>query len=632
MDVKRKPIIGRIEGERKAQDIYEHFFFNSIDMLCIADQKGYFKMLNPEWEKVLGYTKEELMGKPFVSFVHPDDVQSTIDATKELSNSVIINKFTNRYKHKDGSYKWIEWRSYPVDNMIYAIARDITDRKKAEEDLAQSEKKYRLLFENMTSGFALHEMIYDENGKPVDYRYLEANPAFEKLTGLSAKYMIGKTIKEIVPNIEEHWIQTFGNVAMTGIPMSYMNYARDLGNKCFDTYVFSPEKDKYAVVFNDVTDRVIAMQSLKESQATLLKAQTLGHIGYSMQFVGDSKIWTSAEGMRIYGFPQEDSYQSIESITACIVDLPFFLNEYHSALEHGRRFDLEFEIKPADASPVRIIHAISEIEKDIDKGISKVISVFQDITARKKAEEEIKKLNTELEKRVNERTEQLLQLNKDLEAFAYSISHDLRAPLRHIDGFTGLLTSRIKDMDEEVTNYCEKIKIASKRMSSMIDDLLAFSRLGQKKLEMSVVNLNTLIQEIVDQFKSVVKSRNIKWIVNNLPEVHGDKNLLRIVFENLISNSVKYTSRKEEALIEIGYENERDGKYTIFIRDNGAGFDMKYVDKLFNVFQRLHSNEEFEGTGIGLANVKRIITKHSGFIRAEGKINEGATFYIILLK
>jgi PAS domain S-box-containing protein len=262
-------------------------------------------------------------------------------------------------------------------------------------------------------------------------------------------------------------------------------------------------------------------------------------------------------------------------------------------------------------------------------GKQKVIQCnIRDITERKQAEFAIQALNAELEDRVAERTLELEIANKELESFAYSVSHDLRAPLRHIDGFAKLLKGKLKTKSDEAHHFLEIIISSSVRMGTMIDNLLNFSRLGRKSLFLVEINLNELIPKVIDQFKPELKNRKITWKLGKFPVIMGDIQLLTLAFENLISNAIKFTSNKENAKIQIGCTEDKSKTCTIFVKDNGAGFDQQFSDKLFGVFQRLHSNEEFEGIGIGLANVKQIVKKHGGSIWAEGKPNEGATFFI----
>jgi PAS domain S-box-containing protein len=371
-------------------------------------------------------------------------------------------------------------------------------------------------------------------------------------------------------------------------------------------------------------------EAIRKSEARLQKAQIVGRIGYSEQIIGENKVWVSAQGMSIFGYPAHDGYLSVDEIAACMFDFEGFRLLFRDLIERGKRYDVELHIKPANGEPLRWIHTVSEIEKDEAGKPYKVIGIFQDITDRKIAEEEIRRLNADLEQRVNERTVQLEQANRDLESFAYSVSHDLRAPLRHVDGFVKLLYSTIEQPTSIQSNHYSKISYASKRMSSMIDDLLTFSRLGRKDMNINAVNLNSILDDILEQYKPDMANRNIEWKIEAFPEIWGDKNLLRIAFENLISNAIKYTSTREKAIIQIGVMRKQKTEIEIFIKDNGVGFSMEYAQKLFGVFQRLHSNEEFEGTGIGLANVKQIIVRHKGSIRADSIENEGATFYVTL--
>jgi light-regulated signal transduction histidine kinase (bacteriophytochrome) len=260
------------------------------------------------------------------------------------------------------------------------------------------------------------------------------------------------------------------------------------------------------------------------------------------------------------------------------------------------------------------------------------IAVFDVITERKNKDAEIARMNEDLELRVKLRTMQLESANKELEAFSYSVSHDLRAPLRHINGYVDLLKERFQEsIPDKAQHYLNTITTSTRQMGKLIDDLLNFSRSGRQELQQSAFKMDILLHEVLQQVKQDIKDRKIEWNISVLPYVYGDQDLLRMVWYNLLGNAVKFTREKEVAFIDIGVAEEE--KEMIFsIRDNGAGFDMKYANKLFGVFQRLHSAEEFEGTGVGLANVQRIIAKHGGRTWAEAQLLKGATFYFSLPK
>lgn len=245
-----------------------------------------------------------------------------------------------------------------------------------------------------------------------------------------------------------------------------------------------------------------------------------------------------------------------------------------------------------------------------------------------RSKEKIEEYNRILEQKVEERTAQLNHVNRDLESFTYSVSHDLRAPLRHIDGFLHLVQDTVKSTDPKVHGYFSKIAASSKGMSVMIDELLKFSRLGRTELKLVDVNLYAVVNDILEQFKPDYEKRKILWTNNIQSQIKGDPVLLRVIFENLISNAIKYTSKKELAEIELGENCNDNNVICIYIKDNGVGFNMAYKDKLFGVFQRLHKQEDFEGIGIGLANVKQLVTKHGGTIDVESELEKGTTFYI----
>ncbi len=364
-----------ITERKRAEEELESFFRLSLDMLAVADFEGRFKRLNPVWERVLGWSREQLMARPYLDFVHPEDREATAAEAAGLSRGLETLSFTNRYRCADGSYRWLLWNSTPDPERrrIYAAARDVTEKRGAEE--------------------------------------------------------------------------------------------------------------------------------------------------------------------------------------------------------------------------------------------------------------EIEKLNRELKQRVGE----LASLNQELEAFSYSVSHDLRAPLRHIYGFTSLLRRHAgAGLDEKGRHYLSTIEDSVRQMGSLIDELLAFSRLGRAEFRSASVDLEVIARDAIHEVEPDTNGRDVRWMVGELPRVTGDASLLRQVFVNLLSNALKYTRPRPVSSIEIGSVPGDSGEVVCFVRDNGVGFDMKYAEKLFGVFQRLHGPDEFEGTGIGLANVRRVIQRHGGRTWARGVVDEGATFFFSL--
>jgi len=329
----------------------------------------------------------------------------------------------------------------------------------------------------------------------------------------------------------------------------------------------------------------------------------------------------------LYGWTAEQAVgKQAQQLLGTVFPAP--IDEIKAELLRTGRWEGELQKTKADGTRVIVASRWSLQRNEQGQPIA-VLDINNDITQRKRGELEIRQLNQELGKRTTE----LETINKELEAFAYSISHDLRAPLRHMVGYTELLQKNASSiLDDKGRRYTLMILESAKRMGTLIDDLLAFSRIGRAETRETMVSLGQLVREVQSEVAQETGGRNITWRIGKLPDLYGDRSMLKVALVNLVSNAVKFTRTRPQPEIEIGCTDKPDDGLVVFVKDNGVGFDMKYVHKLFGVFQRLHRAEEFEGTGIGLATVQRIIRRHGGQVWAEGLVGSGATFYLSLPK
>jgi len=357
----------------------------------------------------------------------------------------------------------------------------------------------------------------------------------------------------------------------------------------------------------------------RTQQASLLN---LTHDTIIARDMSDNITFWNRGAEELYGWSWQEAVGK-HSQQLLQTEFPIPIEEIRAELLRTGRWEGELRKTKADGSSV-VVASRWSLRQDEQGRPTTILETNNDISERKQREEEIRKLNVELGKR----TIDLEVSNKELEAFAYSVSHDLRAPLRHMVGFTELLQKHIgSTLDEKGHRYTRIILESAKKMGALIDDLLAFSRIGRAETRETMVSLEQLVKEVLTDMQPETDGRKIAWKVGALPNLYGDRSMLKLALVNLISNAVKFTRKQPQPEIEIAsMETKQDG-VVVFVRDNGVGFDMKYAHKLFGVFQRLHQSDSFEGTGIGLATVQRIIHRHGGRVWAESLVDRGATFF-----
>jgi PAS domain S-box-containing protein len=385
---------------------------------------------------------------------------------------------------------------------------------------------------------------------------------------------------------------------------------------------FSTVRRRVEAELRQARDQLEIEVAERTQQASLLD---LTHDTIFVRDMSDVITYWNRGAQELYGWTSE------EAIGKRCHDLlrtgfPQPLEHISAELLRTGRWDGELKHTKADGNVV-VVSSRWSLRRGEQGQPTVIMETSNDITERKQREQEISALNDELGKR----TAQLEASNKELEAFAYSISHDLRAPLRHMAGFTELLKKNTASvLNEKNQRYVTMILESVKRMGDLIDDLLAFSRISRAETRQTMVSLEQLVQDVLTELRQDTGGRDIVWKVAELPSAYGDRSMLRVALVNLIANAVKFTRTRPQAEIEIGWTDHSPNQVVLFVRDNGVGFDMKYANKLFGVFQRLHPAEAFEGTGIGLATVQRIVHRHGGRVWAEGAVDRGATFFFSL--
>lgn len=378
-------------------------------------------------------------------------------------------------------------------------------------------------------------------------------------------------------------------------------------------------------------ERKAAEEILRRSESSLAEAQRIAHLGnWELDLIGNVLTW-SPEIYRIFEIDPTKFGASYEAFLATIHpdDRALVNQAYTDSVASGKSYDIVHRLLMQDGR-VKYVNEKCETRYGTDGKPLRSVGTVHDVTDREHAEQQVRALNHELENRVRERTAQLENANKELEAFAFSVSHDLRAPLRAIDGFSQILMEDYQAaLDPEARRLLGVVRDNTVRMTQLIDDILSFSRMNRRDMETGELDVGALARTVFEELSEAASGRRLRLELGTLPPALADRAMLHQVFVNLISNAIKFTAPREEAVIEIGATTVA-GENRYFVRDNGVGFDMQYADKLFGAFQRLHTTAEFEGTGIGLAIVKRIIVRHGGRVWAESTLGTGTTIHFSL--
>ncbi len=667
-----------VEALRASEERFRALVEQSLTGIYILHTDR-FAYVNRRFAEMFGYTEEEILNtlRPTDVIAPEDRAEAANNINRRLSGEVKSIHYQARGLRKDGALLWLDIHGSSIEldgePTIAGTILDITDRIRALEALQSGETRYRKLIHLMSNGFALHEIMTDETGTPVNYTFLNVNTAFEQMTGLSASSVVGKTVREVFPDTRSDSIETLGRVALTGEPIRIEISIEYLG-KDFDLLAYSPEHGQFAAVFTDITERKRTETALQRyaqrltvlreidrgisiarppdaiARKVLEQLHALIPCSYSTVMIFSSGLaeakhfvlYTEDNSNRIRDFSSEvvpgELLERLKSGMSIVFDdvrrLPVDSVSPRIAeiIDLGMRSCLAVPLM-AEEQLIGVLGLSSpeaeffspeheEIAWEIGNQLSTAIN-------QARLHEQIRLHSLELEERVLERTARLETRTRELEDFTYSVSHSLKSPLRGIDGYSRLLlTDHADNLSEEAHEFLQAIRRGTRQMHQLIEDTLTFSRLQRHKTTAHPIDIREIAETVVDGYREEINARGVS-VDLTLPDMIAcaDRHELIIVIRNFLENALKFTRDTAAPAIEIG-GRETEDSCILWVKDNGIGFDMKFHDRIFDMFQRLHRPEEYTGTGIGLVIVKKAAEKMGGRAWAESAISKGATFFI----
>jgi PAS domain S-box-containing protein len=613
---------------RESEEKFSKAFSSSPDVISILNLRDRrFIDINDSFTRYTGYTREEVIGHTPAQiniWANPEERKRVLAILNEKGRvrNKEIHTLTKSGDIRIGLYS-AEKINIGGETCSITVIADITESKQAEEALRESEEKF-------SKAFHLSPVMITINTLEQDGIFIDVSDSFTRITGYSREEAIGRSSIEL-----GIWARREDNDRMLSIMKKHgrvynEEYLFRMKSGEISVWLFSAELiniggEKCVIcVTTDINERKRMEEALKESEEKFSKAFNSSPDAVAITTLKDGRfVEINDSYTRINGYTREEVIGHSSAEFGAWSKKEERNKILQILKEQGRVNNEEVHLK-TKSGDVNICLFSAELINI--GGEPCMISLATDITRRKQAEEELKKALSNLERS----STQLATTNKELEAFSYSVSHDLRSPLRSIDGFSqALLEDYMDKLDEAGQDYLRRLRGASQKMGELIDGLLKLSRLTRSEMHLEKVDLSALAKEITIRLRETQPERHVDFTIGRGLTVIGDRLLLRVLMENLLGNAWKFTGKREQAEIEFGAAKNGEKK-AYFVKDNGAGFDMAYANKLFGAFQRLHDTTEFPGTGIGLATVQRIINRHGGSVWAEGTAEKGATFYFTL--